>query len=632
MSTACTNADSVPLTGQCFWYVHRHVYQFPEEHISYLPSMVRTKLLLCLPVTDVWRLERTRLVEGLDMDEIWKILCYDRLGALLVTFPALRVYCTHRASSRDLYFAYLWKALCDIDNGDGSRVEVVERALFHVPYPCLVKHGIGSFTKTYIVSEKLHGGHFSDQYDAGAYASSIADRGLSYITRIINTMAGMCRVRPSVFQVDDWNVIDKQMKCNFEFFAVLLSELEALGMQFSSANAFSVLQNLMCDTSYSTEQRAQILPFFVEKKGSLNICSERCSDLIKMFFLSRKQNLSLHIEGPLMCSMIDLTRLTELSLILDDFELLDTQLNQLSISIAEICSHDVIQSFQVSVNLLRQHAEEWCVSPHYVFMESSLLSLIQQKQLNVLLLSGLISDAFARSLMVTFVSTFCHCNQALCIRRTIQVGRFCENNFLCNSAGEFWKLKTIELHHCGLLTSWLFSLSGLHLGQLKIEDDIENITSFNSTSFHIANFILLLTSNNGVLHRDQMGTIGNLFSYVFRSPVSLSFTIATRPNVLNETCCAILETFSTQLLANAKGTSMRQLSLLLQCDEVDDAALRNTFAAMLSLPHVETTNVSFHCECADVRQIDALEESFRTRPKPLFFHFCSLSGAFTKCK
>ena len=625
-----TNTDPVPLMDQCFWYVHSHVYQFPEEHILYLPSTVRTKLLLCLPVSDVWRLERTRLIEGLDMNEVWKILCDDRLGALLVSSPELSLCYTYRASCRDVYLAYLWKALCDIDNCEGSRAEAVERALFHVPYLCLVKHALGSSARTH-VSEKLHGGHFSDSYDASAYASCIADRGLSYITRIINTMAGMCHVRPCMFQVDNWNLIDSQMRCNHDSFAILLSELEALAMRFSCENAFNILQHLMCDTSYSTEQRARILPFFMEKIESQNMCGQRCTDLIKILFLSKKKNLTLYTEGPLIFSIIDVTRMTELSLILDDFELLDTQLKQLAISIAEICSHDVIQTFQVSVNLRRQHAIEWCASPHYVFMESSLLSLTQQKQLKALLLSGLISDTFSRSLILTFVSASCHCNQVLSIRKSIQVrGPPSENNFRSNFEDEFWKLKHIELHHCGSeLLTWLFSLSDLHLGHLKIQDGVEKITSFTAAHFHIGTFILLLTSINSDLSKGQMRTFGQLFSSIFRSPVLQSFTIAMKPSVPNETCWAIIETFATHLLANAKSTSLQLLSLLLQCNEVNDTALRNTFEALLSLPHLESMNVTFHCQCAEARHIETLKESFRTRSKQFLFHFCSLSGAFS---
>lgn len=615
-----------PLTELCFWYVQSNVHEFHEEHLSHLPPSIRTKLLLCLPTTDVWRYERTRFVDGLEMDPVWKTLGDDRLGMLIAYPPPITLCYTYRPNYRDIFFAYVWKALCDIADCEGLFEEAVDKALFQVPRTCLVKHGMGR------LSNRYHEGCFSG---AASYATNPSiDRGVSYVKRMVNMMASIC-VRPGMLHVNNWSVINSLMTSNSSSFVLLFSEVEALVLQFTSLNAaVGVLQNVLCDTSFISSHKTQILSLLSEKSQSAS--GKRSFDLVKLLCLSKKQKLTLYIETPLLFSVIDVAKLTELNLILDDMELLDTHLKQLSLLIAEICGQSVIETLRVSVNLRKQMVIEWYNLPHYAFMEHSILSYSQQKQLKALSLNGLINNDFAQVLINRFLSACCHSCQALAIGRTTQIERpsdanlsFQKNKF----TDERSEMKSIELNFSGPgLMTWLLEVSGLSLRRLKIQDDIENFSAEipPTQSLHVCHFALLLSSIYGVHQRVHSQAVGNLLSVVCRSPALTTLELTVLSSVPDETCCTILDSFSTHLVANAASTSLQQLNLQLQCDEVDDVILKRTFEALLTFTHLESMKISFHCQCAQVRHIEVLRNYLKARQKPSLFHFCSMNTYFTE--
>lgn len=567
------------------------------------------------------------------MGEVWKRFCDERLGALVVNSPALRCCYTYRASHRDVYFAYLWKTLCDIaGNPEQIKIAAIERAMFHVPHSCLLKHCTGIFLNTHIYEacrEELV--HNQGQYDHRTNATCItADFCVSYITGLINLMTHTCHVRPGVLYINNWDVIDGQMRHNHDTFKYLLSEVEALVIQFNPLSTESILQDLVCDTTYTIGHRAQMLPLYKQHFTTQTLHRDRYVDIVKILFQTKKSNVVLYAEGPFLFSVINVAKLTELSLLLDDFELIDTQLNQLSMLIAEICNQHMIETLHISVSLRQQHALEWCASPHCMFLESSLLSLPQQKQLKALLLSGLISNIFARSLIVQFLSTFCCCRQILRIGRTTQVGELDKTHFSsrqCNVTDEFMKHKTIELHYCsaGLLT-WLLSSSNLYLGQLAVHDDIENLIKFTATSFHVDVFTLMLTSHRSVQSNVHCA-IGSLFSSIISSPCLLSFTVAMHHSVPSEICCFILDAFSSTVFTGTTCTSLQQLNLCMECDEVSDTTMKNISDALFSLPNLENMNIIFHCQCAEQCHFDIFRNSLMIR-KPFAFHFCSFNTVF----
>ena len=63
----------VSLEDFSFSFILTNFELFPPEHVSLLPTRIRSKLLFHLPVADVCKLEETAAVEGIDMNtQVWK--------------------------------------------------------------------------------------------------------------------------------------------------------------------------------------------------------------------------------------------------------------------------------------------------------------------------------------------------------------------------------------------------------------------------------------------------------------------------------------------------------------------------------------------------------------------------------
>ena len=72
--------DIPTLEDCCFSYILFHLELFLADYLALLPTRMRRKLLFQLPVADVCRLEETAVVEGVDMNPVWK----ERSQAMLV--------------------------------------------------------------------------------------------------------------------------------------------------------------------------------------------------------------------------------------------------------------------------------------------------------------------------------------------------------------------------------------------------------------------------------------------------------------------------------------------------------------------------------------------------------------------
>ena len=75
-----------PLRLQSLLFIIGHLDQYRNETLAFLPPRTRRELLLNLPVIDVCRLEGSGVTEGIDMEEVWKTLYYNRLPTHQDTF------------------------------------------------------------------------------------------------------------------------------------------------------------------------------------------------------------------------------------------------------------------------------------------------------------------------------------------------------------------------------------------------------------------------------------------------------------------------------------------------------------------------------------------------------------------
>ena len=103
--------EPLALQQVCFVHVIHHLEDFPPNCLALLPQRIRRELLLCLPAADLCPIERTAVVEGIEMNEIWGGLC-ERLspgrpgGAARRLLEPLIVKLQHAAPA-------MWKQLSD---------------------------------------------------------------------------------------------------------------------------------------------------------------------------------------------------------------------------------------------------------------------------------------------------------------------------------------------------------------------------------------------------------------------------------------------------------------------------------------------------------------------------------------
>ena len=95
------------LEDRCFYYIIRHLSDFPPGSLCLLPLTIRKRLLLNLPAIDIWRLEADGVTKGLDEENLWKTLidkrCEDVSRKHFHDLPFF-----HKMPSRDLYFMFVW--------------------------------------------------------------------------------------------------------------------------------------------------------------------------------------------------------------------------------------------------------------------------------------------------------------------------------------------------------------------------------------------------------------------------------------------------------------------------------------------------------------------------------------------
>ena len=60
------------LEDSSFFYILLNFERFPPKRVALLPTRIRAKLFLHLPLADVCQLEGTPAVEGIDMNEVWR--------------------------------------------------------------------------------------------------------------------------------------------------------------------------------------------------------------------------------------------------------------------------------------------------------------------------------------------------------------------------------------------------------------------------------------------------------------------------------------------------------------------------------------------------------------------------------
>jgi len=109
----------------------QNLHLIPADSLLLLPQSMRYKLLHNLPAMDIWQLEATPFTDNLDLEKVWEVLLKKRC-----TFPVNALSKLPGRSSRDRYFAAVWKTLLSTLN---ITDEKFSRLLFQVPNPLDLK-------------------------------------------------------------------------------------------------------------------------------------------------------------------------------------------------------------------------------------------------------------------------------------------------------------------------------------------------------------------------------------------------------------------------------------------------------------------------------------------------------------
>ena len=100
-----------PLRLQSLLFIIGHLDEYGNETLALLPPRTRQTLLLNLPVIDVCKLEGSGVTEGIDMEEIWKTLYYNRLPTRQKKYEGLllTVDDMQELTWKDCYFSSLFR-------------------------------------------------------------------------------------------------------------------------------------------------------------------------------------------------------------------------------------------------------------------------------------------------------------------------------------------------------------------------------------------------------------------------------------------------------------------------------------------------------------------------------------------
>ncbi len=133
------------LQALCFAKLAKEIDRFsPDAVASQLPPTQRNMLLLRLPVVDVIKLERTNVVQGIDMNTVWEKLFEQRVVSpcgILVGFPFNKSSFSFEGSWKEHYMAIVTSLLLNLYKVDFTGNSNYDRCIFNLlccailPYP-----------------------------------------------------------------------------------------------------------------------------------------------------------------------------------------------------------------------------------------------------------------------------------------------------------------------------------------------------------------------------------------------------------------------------------------------------------------------------------------------------------------
>eukprot|EP00731_Ephydatia_muelleri_P008008 Em0004g346a len=139
----CTKGQVVSLKEQCRQWILSRFFEFSDLEISSVPCGLRRKILPLdrLSLVDLWRLEKRRLTEGMDVNYLWNqvvaVKGVSLYGLDFVHFydiqpPKCKANFNHSIGGKDICFQRLWKDLENFSQRRGM-LQPIHVLLFSTP-------------------------------------------------------------------------------------------------------------------------------------------------------------------------------------------------------------------------------------------------------------------------------------------------------------------------------------------------------------------------------------------------------------------------------------------------------------------------------------------------------------------
>ena len=139
----CTKGQVVSLKEQCRQWILSRFFEFSDLEISRVPCGLRRKILPLdrLSLVDLWRLEKRRLTEGMDVNYLWnQVVAVKGVylhGLDFVHFydiqpPKCKANFNHSIGGKDICFQRLWKDLENFSQRRGM-LQPIHVLLFSTP-------------------------------------------------------------------------------------------------------------------------------------------------------------------------------------------------------------------------------------------------------------------------------------------------------------------------------------------------------------------------------------------------------------------------------------------------------------------------------------------------------------------
>ena len=612
------------LEETCFKYVVCHLGTFPYDVLQRLPNVLRYKILLCLPITVIWRLEATSFIHGLDMEMVWRQLCDDRLAPQVnfynlhwlccrgterclnsshdrgtmtsVGFPFVFHDCVvsnhspvgsnsinhHLLSSRSLIFLSLWKVLYSAKSFSENRNFLTQMLfsshfLLETGHPSLTLPSKSHCILLNVLNVPIELAPLHQPSLPTPAFSSVTSYNC-YVNTLISFLALDCYVRPTILYVNlsYTFLIQQSAKVLHE----LLYNIDTLSLEYSSS--------FKCLLDAALHKPDQFLVLAIRGKGA-------ATDIIHSAQCHKKLNLEFSFSGR------------------------NNSERELTTLITTLSQH--ITSLDITFNSLPEPSRN---------LAHQCLALVQMSHIHRLSLDGVLNAEYAKSVVTAYFTTPSSHPQRLEVKNILLAT---EDNFCLDpvvfldmqESNDYWKLKSLCISgDSGGFSSWILGLSQYKMFSLDIVDYTANFDGemINQT-IQVEKFNLSISAAHKTLNSSILCKI--LMAVASPTLCCMSLDLNCRTSAGTSSTLVYLTLF---LKEQSKLGSLVMFHIHIHgYDDINSDALLAFFAALFNLPFVAGLNFRLdcrNCDCNHSLVLVAWRQVGKCAPAHFYFRTSSI--------